>query len=110
VLAIMLLASVDSACAHDPGEPFAEWYESLNRPDVGGPCCSRSRDCQPTEYRMSLPVVEGDSDYEAFVSGAWMRVPKRALLIRHDNPTGTGVLCKATASDYIYCFVPSDDL
>jgi hypothetical protein len=105
-----MLATVDSASAHDPGEPFAEWFQSLSRPDGLGSCCSPSRDCQPTEYRMSPPVADGDSDYEAFFSDHWVRVPKRALLARHDNPTGGGVLCKAGASDYIYCFVPGSDL
>jgi hypothetical protein len=108
-LAIVLASAFDSpAIAHDPGEPYAEWYQSLDRPDVGGPCCSQHKDCQPVEYRMSPPVQETDSDYEAMVAGHWLRVPQRALLARHDNPTGGGVLCKASGSDYIYCFVPSD--
>ncbi len=110
VLAIMLLASVDSASAHDPGEPFADWFQSLNRPDVGGSCCSLSRDCQPAEYRLSpAPTAEG-SEYEVLIGGRWVRVPERAVIRRHDNPTGSGVLCKASPSDFIYCFVSADDL
>jgi DNA-binding CsgD family transcriptional regulator len=110
-LAIMLLASADSAYAHDPSEPFAEWYQSLKRPDVvGGSCCSMARDCQPTEYRMTPPLLDGDSDYEALVGERWIRVPERTVIRRHDNPTGSGVLCKASPSDFIFCFVPADDL
>ncbi len=108
---VIMLGSIDSpAIAHDPGEPFAEWYQSLSRPDVGGSCCSLSRDCQPAEYRLSPPAADGESEYEAFMSGRWVRVPERAVIRRHDNPTGGGVLCKASSSDFIYCFVSADDL
>jgi hypothetical protein len=110
-LAIMLAIADSPASAHDPGEPFAEWFQSLSRPDVvGGSCCSLSRDCQPTEYRLSpAPSAEG-SEYEVLMGERWVRVPERAVIRRHDNPTGSGVLCKAAASDFIYCFVPSDQL
>ncbi len=112
VLAIMLASAFDSpVSAHDPGEPFAEWFQSLTRPDVvGGSCCSLSRDCQPTEYRLSpAPTAEG-SEYEVLLGERWIRVPERAVIRRHDNPTGSGVLCKASSSDFIYCFVASDEL
>lgn len=110
VVVAIMMAGASPAIAHDPGEPFAEWYQSLVRPDTGGPCCSLKRDCGPVKYQNSPPVAEGDSDYEAFVGGQWIRVPDRAVLKRHDNPTGSGVLCRGPASGYIMCFIPGDDL
>jgi hypothetical protein len=110
VLAMMLAIADSPAIAHDPGEPFAEWFQSLNRPDVGGSCCSLSRDCQPATYRLSPSPTEDGSDYEVLDGDRWIRVPERAVIHRHDNPTGSGVLCKASSSDFIYCFVAADDL
>ncbi len=106
------LVCAPSAWAHDSTEPYAEWYRALNRPDVGGPCCAGSRDCRPVEYKMSPSPTEVDSDYEALVAGSWVRVPKRALISGHYNPTGDGVLCMANPipTGYIYCFVPDNDL
>lgn len=91
-LALALALLVSPASAHEPGEPYASWYESLSRPG-GGSCCSLS-DGRTTEVR-----VVGDH-YEAWIDQrfpdgdgiGWVTVKPEAVLQRVDNPTGEPVV------------------
>jgi hypothetical protein len=110
---VLLLSWASRAHAHEPGEPDAEWYNSLGGHAVG--CCGAHHDCGAigdADYRASqLP----DYDYEVRIRGEWIPVPRDALLQYTRNPTGRPVVCVGYRFDHeikvpwVRCFVlPSE--
>lgn len=119
---LAMAGMVRVAYAHPDGEPYAEWYRGLQRPDVGGSCCN-IQDCKTVSFRQAA-----DGNYEVWIDerfdrkpmggmGAhdsdpgfhvdnphWWPVPAEKILSRMDNPTGEAVVCW---SPYIgiMCFV-----
>jgi hypothetical protein len=79
-----------------------DWYESLKEPGTNFPCCSIA-DCRPTDYRM------GDSGYEAWLDGQWVKVPEGRVLTGQSNPVGHAVVCRSPANGSILCFVPASE-
>jgi hypothetical protein len=89
-------ALVNRAHAHDPTHSpeyrdpaFAQWFQSLIRPDGMGYCCSQ-KDCDVAEYEIR------DGAYwvrNEFTSGQFLPVDPRFILERYDNPTGKIVIC-----------------
>ena len=102
-LAAALLAAVSisaPARAHSPmgvDPSLAPWFEALQQPNGGGSCCN-DRDCELVQARMT------PKGWEVFVGKAWLSVPPERLLQRHDNPTGSAVLCHIEKN--VLCFIP----
>lgn len=102
------LSFAASAYGHDPGEPFAEWFQSLRSPKTGSSCCSAQRDCkQVDDYRAG----KEPGSYEVKYEGAWVSVPADVVLQRIDNPTARPVLCIGyiDGQPYARCFVRSSE-
>ncbi len=100
------LAAVAHAAPPPGTNPaFAQWFNSLQRPDGGGSCCSIDSDCRVTEFRRA-----GDH-YQARYAGAWIDVPESAIVHRRDNPLGRAVLCAMNSGSHvhIFCFVPGTE-
>jgi hypothetical protein len=74
--------------AHDPEEPFGDWFNTLRSPDTEMSCCNSQRDCGPVDV-----YEPTDDGYRAYFQGEWVNVPRRVVLERTDNPTGRAVLC-----------------
>ena len=67
----------DFGCGHAASH---DSYKNWHSPYDGGSCC-KDADCRPTRARQ----LE-DGSWEAWVQGAWRRVPKRAMLeLSHDR-------------------------
>ncbi len=102
-LAAALLTAVSistPARAHSPmgvDPSLAPWFQALQQPDGGGSCCN-DRDCELVQARVT------PKGWEAFVDKAWLAVPPERLLQRHDNPTGSAVLCHIEKN--VLCFIP----
>ena len=93
-----LLAPGALAAPPEHADPaLAPWYNSLQRPSSGFPCCSIA-DCRPVRAR-----TRGDR-FEALIDGEWRVVPDKAILNRMDNPTGQAVACWRPNTG-ILCFV-----
>ncbi len=106
VFACGLAFAASAAPPPEANPAFSEWFNSLQRPDGGGSCCSVTTDCRITEFRR-----DGDH-YQAVYNGDWVNVPERAVLHRRDNPLGRAVLCamKSGRQVHIFCFVPGTEL
>lgn len=96
-MTLLLAVAADARPPQDADPALAPWFQSLHQPGTGLSCCSIS-DCRPTEYRMN-----GD-DYETWVEGTWLVVPRDKILQRTDNPTGHAIVCW-TPQRGIMCFV-----
>jgi len=92
-------ASTKGAAPVDAGRSLAPWFESLQRPDGTGSCCSTA-DCRRVQSRL------GSQGYELFLDGLWVAVPAKSVIHR-DNPTGEAVAC--TRGHLILCFVPAPE-
>jgi hypothetical protein len=79
---------------------LSPWFESLQRPDGAGSCCSTA-DCRRVQSRLH------DKGYEVLLDEIWVAVPPGKVLHR-DNPTGDAVAC--TRGHLIFCFVPAPDV
>lgn len=111
------------AYAHDRQHPeLDDWYGNLRRPHAGpsasNSCCSKT-DCHTTdaelrngEWWARLGRRRTDGNWDLI---DWVKVPAEAVLERHDNPTGEGVICHSAdwldgrvnpAGITIWCFVP----
>jgi len=88
---LWIMASASSA--HMPGDPDAEWYQSLKVPGSPMSCCSPNRDCNPIDDYRPVPKEQASSGFQAYVEGEWVNVGEEALLKRADNPTGKAVAC-----------------
>ena len=89
--------------AHDPGEEFADWYNSLRTANDGMSCCSGSHDCHEVED----PLRAADGNYKVFVEDEWVEVLPVAVLKRTDNPTEHTVACvgHVDGHPYVRCLV-----
>ena len=100
---------------HEKGDPLggllradpalAPWYQSLEQPGTGYPCCSIS-DCRTVQYRTVADHFEAFIDRRTFGEDApddWLPVPPEHVLHRRDNPTGEAVVCWYNGE--IRCFV-----
>ncbi len=105
-LGCALAIAAHAAPPPDVNPAFARWFNSLQRPDGGGSCCSINSDCRVTEFRTA-----GDH-YQAVYAGNWIDVPTEAIVHRHDNPLGRAVLCAMSAGTHVhvFCFVPGVEL
>ena len=92
-------APTKGAPLREAGKSLAPWFESLQRPDGTGSCCSTA-DCRAVQSRL------GDKGYEVFLDELWVVVPPNSVLHR-DNPTGDAVAC--TRGHLIFCFVPAPE-
>ncbi len=104
VLIVLCLGAAFAAVAfgHEADAPHGSWYGALKQNGSGVSCCNMT-DCQETEY-----LIKGDH-YEALApNGEWVVVPNEKVLIRHDNPTGRGVLCWTPYLGVI-CFVAASE-
>ncbi len=103
---------------YDQTTPRAQWFRSLERPDMRPAhygCCSEA-DCREVETR----IVSGH--YEVKIEGVFYPFPdekiERDPEILKANPTGSAVACwlgwpnNAHESKYInwYCLEPWDEL
>jgi len=85
---------------------LSPWFQSLRQPDTLEPCCNRA-DCRAVRYRISR------DHYQAYIGDefprwanapyAWVDVPNRSVLHRHDNPLGEAVACWSHGR--VVCFV-----
>ena len=74
---------------------LAPWFQSLEQPETGYPCCSIA-DCRMVQYRATADHYEAFIDRRSFgedAPDAWVAVPPSHVLHRHDNPTGEAVAC-----------------
>lgn len=94
-----LLLSVAHAAPPEGADPrLAPWFGSLERPDVGGSCCSLYSDCRFVE---SSDLRIGAKGYEARLkpgdfkvdAPTWVVIPNEKILQRYDNPDGRAVVC-----------------
>ena len=100
VFALLVSAGPSSgAPPRNADKSLAPWFESLQRPDGTGSCCSLA-DCRGVQSRL------GNQGYEVFLDGLWVAVPPKSVLHR-DNPTGDAVAC--TRGHLILCFVPAPE-
>jgi hypothetical protein len=102
IVIIALLASTTATKGAPPldADPsLSPWFESLQRPDGAGSCCSTA-DCRRVQSRLA------DKGYEVLLDEVWVVVPPDKVLHR-DNPTGDAVAC--TRGHLIFCFVPAPD-
>lgn len=129
---LLLISLIVTTLVHDQHRPDLDsWYGGLKRPGVsanqsyGGSssCCSK-KDCHTTEAeirgtdwwaRVGIPKEDGTWDLRD-----WVKVPKDAILVNHDNPTGEGVIChnfewkpSTNVLDVeritIWCFIPPQE-
>jgi hypothetical protein len=102
VWSVILVAFV---LVHSDDVPFADWMMSLQRPDVGGPCCGPADQFYVDDYE-----VDPDGDgFVAHIAGEekTIHIPANKVIWDRVNPTGRGVLFRSLSmSGYIYCFVP----
>lgn len=100
------LALAAVTLVHAEGEPFAEWIASLQRPDVGGPCCGPADQVYVDDYSAD---PDGDG-FLAHVTGEKVRIPGSKVIWDRVNLTGRGVLFRVkteyNGGGYVYCFVP----
>jgi hypothetical protein len=95
---LLLLTGVSRAAPPPNADPaLAPWFESLQRPDVGGSCCSIA-DCRRVQSRTTA------KGYEVLLDDAWVPVPPQRVVRGRDNPTGEAVSCMR--GHVIICFVP----
>lgn len=110
ILAAAFVAAVGSIAFGAPPEgadlnsPIAQWYRSLQRPDVIGGCCDVS-DCRPVESRTS----DDGQAYEILIDHRWLRVPEEKILHNARNPTGQAVACYMPGLG-ILCYIPGAGL
>ena len=89
----------DFGCGHQVNH---DSYKNWHSPYDGGSCC-KNADCRPTRARQ----LE-DGSWEAWVQGAWRRVPKRAMLESDKLKDGRSHVCSPDYNaDVIYCFTPA---
>jgi hypothetical protein len=103
-LAIGFIARASPAAAHSPpgvDPSLAPWFRSLQEPVNNGSCCAE-RDCELVRAKIAR------DHYEVFLEGAWRRVPPAIVLKRHDNPTGSAVLCHIHLE--MICFIPAAEM
>ena len=108
---VFLLSS--GSTAHQPGEEFAGWFQSLKVPGIERPrnpadafCCSPERDCQTTDSE-----VDASGHYWIKAEGERIQVPTDKILHHIDNPTGRAVACLRHFNGHpiVHCFVrPSE--
>ena len=105
---VLFLLSPGST-AHQPGEQFADWFQSLKVPGIERPlnpvdafCCSPERDCQTTDYE-----VDAAGRYWIKAEGQRIEVPTDKILHHTDNPTGRAVACLRHFDGHpiVRCFV-----
>ena len=103
----MFWSVVGTACIVGPGAALPPpnpdprlraWFESLIDQESMLPCCGEA-DCRAVEARVAV------DHHEAFVRGAWLRIPVEKVVHRTDNPTGGAILCWSPALG-VLCFVP----
>jgi hypothetical protein len=113
ILAIvaMLLIWCTSLGAHQPGDEFADWYQSLRVPGldpvkllnpVESWCCSPDRDCRTVDYQ-----TDAAGSYWIVADGERVQIPPDKILERTDNPTGRAVACWSyyIGHPHVRCFV-----
>jgi len=101
MLMVFSLASVTRAAPPPDANPdWAPWFQSLERPDVGGSCCSIA-DCRRVQSRLTTV------GYEVLLDDRWIPVPGKRVVQRRENPTGEAVVC--ARGHVIICFVPAPE-
>jgi hypothetical protein len=104
---VLLLSS--GSTAHQPGDEFAGWFQSLKVPGIERPlnpadasCCSPERDCQTTDYG-----ADAAGRYWIKAEGERIQVPPDKILQRTDNPTGHAVACLRHFNGHpiVRCFI-----
>jgi len=98
-LVLGMAALARSAPPPNADPALAPWFQGLQRPDVGGSCCSVA-DCRRVQSRL------GEKHYEVMLDGVWVAVPPQRVVYR-ENPTGEAVVC--ARSHVIICFVPAPE-
>jgi hypothetical protein len=99
------------AFAHPATDPNAEWFRSLTVPDGRSSCCGGEdvEECKAVDYRMTAKGYEVYLKKSTFPDllgpEGWRVVPDSALILRHDNPTGSGQACVFNGN--LRCFVPA---
>jgi hypothetical protein len=110
VIKLVLFALVFLNCAaiaqegylgHDHDTWHRSFYQNLQRPDTGTPCCNLT-DCRPTSGR------QVGNHYEVKVNGAWVSVPPQKI-IRSAAPDLGFHVCAPFKFDgrpeHLYCVV-----
>lgn len=116
VLLMLLTALPARAAPPEHADPaLAPWFQSLQRNDGLGGCCSQS-DCRPVESKtddagdwwvnITPSAFENFRGYEMAnpVQWGWTKVPPAKILQKTDNPVGRAVACW-TPSTGILCFI-----
>jgi len=102
-----------SASGHDSNAPYADWMNSLKKPDFPlSPCCGPADEYDVREYGPSqrsgiaftAKVISHDGRTEFQVD-----VPENKVIWDRVNPTGHGVIFIQTgdADQAVVCFVPA---
>ena len=99
---VLLVLTASLGSAHEPGMPFAEFFNSLKQPGSGASCCSIA-DCSEVEYRLAT------DGYEALLENKWVHIPDQRVLHGQPNPTARGIACRSPVSGAILCFVPASE-
>ena len=97
---VMLTTLARAAPPPDANPDWAPWFQSLERPDVGGSCCSIA-DCRRVQSRL------GTVGYEVLMDDRWVLVPGKRIVQGRENPTGEAVVC--ARGHVIICFVPAPE-
>lgn len=89
--ASMFVALVDAVCAHGPGEPHKDWFESLQRPDnhlypernkdPKSLYCCGAADIVKTKFMVEPGNERYPEDvWYAWLNDAWTRIPPEKIL------------------------------
>ena len=96
-------AAQGSAQPPDNADPqLHDWFQSLQQPGTGAPCCSIA-DCRQVDYRLA------SGRFEVLIDARWVPVTDATILHGMSNPTHRGVLCRLPISGAIRCFVPASE-
>lgn len=93
-IALVALLAISPALAAppenvDPNSSTAQWFRSLQRPDLGGSCCDLS-DGRATTTRYTIDR-NGQRQLEATTpDGEWVVVPESKIIYRPPTPNPTG--------------------
>lgn len=101
-LAAALAVLALPALAHEQGEPYADWYNSLSRQD-GAHCCGTA-DCRTRVLKLKRL---GDGAEVTLADGRTLPVEPKAILQRQDNPTGDVVAC--VVANTVICLIRSNE-
>jgi hypothetical protein len=94
-------AAQEGYFGHDHATWHLSFYQNLQRPDAGTPCCNLT-DCRPTSGR------QVEDHYEVKVNGVWIAVPPQKIIRSAAPDLGFHVCAPFKFDgqpDHLYCVV-----